>query len=212
MAFVFDWYGNYRLYKVDLVVIYIQSVDLKVYRLMKYYKSDGLVQFRHSLRMPEKLLTLNYNPNAETTWNNQLINFNDCLYEFRESADFIAFPDWDELIVTEQMKPLANIFQEIVNEIPNAASFLFERTTGSMQKLENMKSHKIYDIWRNSVRYHTIVLLPSRKLVVRPMLTDGLQIHLAAAWKQGFVQYIIPLNKTFMIHARDHTEWKEISG
>ena len=44
--------------------------------------------------------SLNFNPNSETSWQNQLVNFQDCLYEYRESADFIAFPDWDDFMFT----------------------------------------------------------------------------------------------------------------
>jgi hypothetical protein len=104
--FVFDqWHlfvtsmELHRAQGVDLVVAYVQSVDLVIHQLMQAYERAGLLRFKPSLYMPNTLPGLGYDPNTETTWNNQLVNFHDCLYEYRESAEFIAFPDWDELMV-----------------------------------------------------------------------------------------------------------------
>ncbi|KAI1697263.1 glycosyltransferase family 92 domain-containing protein [Ditylenchus destructor] len=215
--FVFDqWHlfltgmELYRALNVDLVVIYIQSVDIPIYGLMEAYKSDGLVIFRPSLRMPEKVPELGYNPNAETTWNNQLINFHDCLYEFRESAEFIAFPDWDELMVTPRLRPVLSIFRDIVKEEPNVASFIYERMAGSMTKLADMEWHNIFDIWMHHLKFGDSYnhRLPSGKVVVRPKYTDGLQVHSSASWTKGFKEHTVSINQTYLIHARDHDDFK----
>ena len=76
----------HRAQAVDLVVIYVQSVDEHVFELIKHYEMDGMVTIRVSLRMPT-VNTLDYDPNTETVWNNQVVNFQDCLYEFKASLN-----------------------------------------------------------------------------------------------------------------------------
>lgn len=63
----------HRIHHVDLVVVYIQSVDVNVYELIKLYQVEGILEIRASLLMPSALDTLDYNPNDETQWNNQVI-------------------------------------------------------------------------------------------------------------------------------------------
>lgn len=72
-----------RLLEADLVIAHIQSVLPAVLPLLRLYEADGLLQTRPSLRMPTAD-TLPFDPNEETLWNNQLVNFHECLYEFKE--------------------------------------------------------------------------------------------------------------------------------
>jgi hypothetical protein len=57
-----------------LTLVYIQSVDPTVFHLIKLYEQSGIIQIRPSLQMPI-VETLGYNPNSETSWQNQLTNF-----------------------------------------------------------------------------------------------------------------------------------------
>ena len=69
--------------------------------------------------------------------NNQLINFHDCLYEFRESTEFIIFPDWDELMIqpSAEQRPLVNVFRALEAKYPRAASFIYQRVEGQISTL-----------------------------------------------------------------------------
>jgi hypothetical protein len=62
----------HRWHRVDLVIVHIQSVDPSVLQLVKLYEAQGLVQIRASLLMPNKVDTLEYNPNDEIQWNSQV--------------------------------------------------------------------------------------------------------------------------------------------
>lgn len=84
--------------------------------------------------------SLAYDPNAETMWNNQVVNFQECLYEYRESAEFIAFPDWDDLLVAPEFRPLPAQLKTMVAELSgddadNIGSFIIERHPGRMPTL-----------------------------------------------------------------------------
>jgi hypothetical protein len=72
-----------RLLGADLVIGHVQSLHPSLLPLLQLYEQDGLLQIRPSLRMPQSD-TLAFDPNEETLWNNQLVNFHECLYEFKE--------------------------------------------------------------------------------------------------------------------------------
>ncbi|KAI1709436.1 glycosyltransferase family 92 domain-containing protein [Ditylenchus destructor] len=117
----------YRAHWVDLVLVYIHSVDTDIHKLITFYEQDGLVQIRPSLQMPQQVPGMDINPNTETTFLHQLVNFQDCLYEFRESTEFIAFPDWDDLIITHDFRPSFPLMRQAAADNPKTASFLLSR-------------------------------------------------------------------------------------
>jgi hypothetical protein len=64
-----------RIHRIDLVVAYILSMDAAVHRLLQMYEVDGLLTFRNNLKMPSKLPFLPYDPNIETMWSNEVVDF-----------------------------------------------------------------------------------------------------------------------------------------
>nr|CAD2206841.1 unnamed protein product [Meloidogyne enterolobii] len=123
----------YRLHRVDLVVVYIQS-------------------------MPSTNTELDYNPNSETSWQNQLTNFQDCLYEFKESAEFIAFPDWDDFFFTSNYNiPYYPILQKFAEQNPKVNTFIIDRYMGYHESLDEMyiNGHWMTDFWRQGIKYST---------------------------------------------------------
>lgn len=68
-------------------------------------------------------------------WINQMNNFNDCLYEFRESATFIGFPDWDEFLVTPTVKPLGEYFQKLIYSTTSISIIKIKRVNGYVKTM-----------------------------------------------------------------------------
>jgi hypothetical protein len=86
--------------------------------------------------------TLDYNPNSETSWQNQLTNFQDCLYEFRESAKFIAFPDWDDFMFTSNYDiPYYNVLKSVALANPMVNTFIVDRYLGVHDTLGKFLSY-----------------------------------------------------------------------
>lgn len=73
-----------RLLGADLVIAHVQSLIPSILPLLRLYELEGLLQIRSSLRMPNKVPGMEFDPNEETLWNNQLANFQECLYEFKQ--------------------------------------------------------------------------------------------------------------------------------
>nr|CAD2174761.1 unnamed protein product [Meloidogyne enterolobii] len=200
----------YRLHRVDLVVVYIQSVEAQVYNLIKVYEKSGLVQIRPSLEMPSTNTELDYNPNSETSWQNQLTNFQDCLYEFKESAEFIAFPDWDDFFFTSNYNiPYYPILQKFAEQNPKVNTFIIDRYMGYHESLDemNIKGHKIKEFWKKGIKYSTkdtqyfygkAIYKPNRGIY-------GVDLHWANRVENGYIEMRLPLKQAYIIHARDYS-------
>ncbi|KAF7635962.1 C-type lectin domain-containing protein [Meloidogyne graminicola] len=201
----------FRLHRVNLVIIYIQSVEAQVYNLIKAYESSGFVQIRPSLEMPSINTGLNYNPNSETSWQNQLTNFQDCLYEFKESSEFIAFPDWDDFFFTSDYSiPYYPILKKFSDENPKVNTFIIDRYMGFHESLDEMNKngHKLNDFWRQGIKYSTkdtqyfygkAIYKPNRGLY-------GVDLHWANRVEPGYKEIRIPLKEAYIIHARDYSK------
>lgn len=60
-----------------MVVMYMLSVQSAVFEFAQLYESNGFLRIRTSLKMPTDMLTeMNFNPNMETEWNNEAIEYN----------------------------------------------------------------------------------------------------------------------------------------
>lgn len=144
-----------RLLGADLTIAHVQSVRPSLMPLLRWYERDGLLQIRPSLRMPQ-FASMPFEPNEETLWNNQLVNFQDCLYQFKErfaskgsrrnqsnrshSARFIGFPDWDDLLVGNvgAAMPFADGLHQFAQRHPMAAAFVPKRFKGQIESLRTI--------------------------------------------------------------------------
>jgi hypothetical protein len=64
----------------------------------------------------------------------------DCLYEFRENAEFIAFPDWDDLMFTKSYKiPYYQVLRSITHKNKKIAGFIVDRYMGYRESLGEIK-------------------------------------------------------------------------
>jgi hypothetical protein len=117
----------YRLQRVDRVIIYIQSLDVTIFRLLQLYEADGLVAIRKAFVLP-KVELMSKNPNTANMWNNENFHYNDCLYEHREITDFVAVHSPDEVLMSPSLSnPLAAIIGDLFHNTPKAA-YLFVNT------------------------------------------------------------------------------------
>ncbi|KAK0400423.1 hypothetical protein QR680_015234 [Steinernema hermaphroditum] len=88
----------YRYFGADLMVTYIESVISDIAAIMNAYEKEGFLKMKPGIRLfqPDGL---DYDPNLQNEWGNMIPLFNSCLYEFKESAEFILFADWDDVLI-----------------------------------------------------------------------------------------------------------------
>uniref|UniRef100_A0A914PIN2 Glycosyltransferase family 92 protein n=1 Tax=Panagrolaimus davidi TaxID=227884 RepID=A0A914PIN2_9BILA len=171
---------TFRYFGGHLVVAYLECAIKKVYELMKIYEKDGLLKMRHAYKASDNP-NIPYDSDAQTEFSNQLTNSHLCLYEFRESAEFIAFTDWDDVLFVRQIFgkiPLtfAESFRKISFLNPSVASFSVSRYPFINEKAFRPKSYPFsFEKLFNQLNY-SLKTTPS-KLVVRPQNVGGVWIH-----------------------------------
>ena len=116
-----------------------------------------------------------YDPDAETEYSTQLTNAHECLYEFKESAEFIAFTDWDDVLLGPMSGPFAPRFQDLLNKYPLAASFSITRLDAflptAFSKTNKFNLEKAVDTMVYGKTH------PDAKVVVKPERAAGVWIH-----------------------------------
>lgn len=113
---------TFKLFGGDLMVTHVNFVLEKIMDLMKLYEKDGILMIKHGYqaKKPENLF---YEPDSEVEFAHQITNSHECLYEFKESAEFIAFMDWDDVLLGSVENSFNTIFSEFSKLYPLAATF-----------------------------------------------------------------------------------------
>lgn len=65
--------------------------------------------------------------NCVLEWFNQDATYNSCLYEFKDSAEFILISDWDDVLVPNSHNNYGDEFEWLREMHPQAAAFIFQR-------------------------------------------------------------------------------------
>ncbi|KAI1716892.1 glycosyltransferase family 92 domain-containing protein [Ditylenchus destructor] len=190
----------YKLLKVDLVVAHVNSVLTPIFQLMKEYEADGILAIRAGIRLPY-LKNMNYNPNTEVEYSGQLMLAHECFYEFRESAEFIALLDWDDLLITTQYPSLGKAFDEAARQFPQAPYF-------SVNKLETTFMEQDNDPMQFSIRRLiergtlTKFAYNNEKMVVRPKNIVGFWVHFTRSMPHEVKPKAVTLstNRSIILH------------
>jgi glutamate mutase epsilon subunit len=72
---------------------------------------------------------MKHNPNSEVEFFNQVLAYTECLYDYRDSTQFILNVDVDEVLVPRNSDSLVQELIRLANKFPNAGSFEFLEAT-----------------------------------------------------------------------------------
>lgn len=97
------------------------------------------------------LASLPYNPNSETVWTGQVVHMLDCLYAFRENADFLMFTDWDDIVMVPGGVPIISALDQLVSGDPQIASLYVQRVLANFPTLGLIYSQKNNLIYKLSI-------------------------------------------------------------
>ena len=148
--------------------------------------------------------SFSYDPDAETEYSNQMTNSLECLYEFKESAEFIAFTDWDDVLLSPRLGFFGKTFHDISNRHPLAASFAVARLDASLPKPFSKTNKFNFETAVKDVVYGET--LPDPKIVVRPERVAGIWIHkLILAERSYFYETKINKESAIILHIRNLT-------
>ncbi|KAI1700332.1 glycosyltransferase family 92 domain-containing protein [Ditylenchus destructor] len=165
----------YKILKVDLVVAHVKSVLTPIFELMKMYEEDGILALRTAARLPFHA-KMNFDMNAELEHSGQALYTHECLYEFRESAKFVALLDWDDLLVTTKYRALWKAFDRAATKFPEASYYLVNSLESTF--IKRMKEPSEFDLQKHiQSGVLTRYVHSNEKLVVRPDRVVGFWIY-----------------------------------
>ncbi|KAI6174385.1 Glycosyltransferase family 92 protein [Aphelenchoides besseyi] len=162
----------YLRYGADLLVIPIASVLLELYTVLETYEQNGQVQLKPAVVVPW-MRGQRGNPSYESAGFHHILTYTECLYEFRESADFILNVDMDDIVLPSDEIGHGDLLwelQRLAHNNPTAAAFefsLFFATTSITsipqsfsigRMLEDVQVDKL----TSRVPYGRFVIRPSR--------------------------------------------------
>ncbi|KAI6176289.1 Glycosyltransferase family 92 protein [Aphelenchoides bicaudatus] len=181
----------YRYYGADLIVTYLDSLLSDIYTILRAYEKEGFLKLKPAVRFI-KPKDIDYDPNAENEWYNQDATYNSCLYEFKDSAQFILIADWDDVLVPNSHKTYGDEMLWLSEMHPQAASFIFQRpqtTLHTSGQLFVIASHSParFDLKQ---MIDTAVTdqndLVTGKFVGRPARIDGIWLHAPTRVRPGY--------------------------
>ncbi|KAI1726033.1 glycosyltransferase family 92 domain-containing protein [Ditylenchus destructor] len=188
----------YRFLKVDLVVTYVNSVLSSIYALMKAYEREGRLLIKPGIKFPYTK-GMQYDPNMQTEFNSQILLAHECFYTFRESADFIALIDWDDLLVTAQFPSLGDAFHQAAIQSPNVAYFMVNKLESTFNERE--RDPRLFSIRQLiSQEIRTAHIYNDEKMVVRPTKLRGFWMH-NSEYREGDSEPVhLTTNYSLMLH------------
>uniref|UniRef100_A0A914YCA6 Glycosyltransferase family 92 protein n=1 Tax=Panagrolaimus superbus TaxID=310955 RepID=A0A914YCA6_9BILA len=197
---------TFRYYGGSLMVAYVECGIKKVYELMKIYENDGILKIKKAYKASE-IPNIPYDPDTQTEYANQMTNSHMCLYEFKESAEFIAFADWDDILVGpnfgQQQIAFAESFRKLSVAYPFAAAFSIPRFPFVNKNAFRPKRNK-FSLKQLFTQLHFSINPVPPKMVVRPEYVAGVWIHrLIYAESEKYQQINVASEMAALLHLKN---------
>ncbi|KAI6199194.1 Glycosyltransferase family 92 protein [Aphelenchoides besseyi] len=192
----------YRHYGVQMFSIPIISVIEPLYRILKHYEDHKIVHLRNGVVLPK---IEEMDPNIETEYFNQVISNTECLYRYRNAADFIAFVDFDDLIIPRNFPTLFEELQSLATFEPLASSFEFRWTRFNVEPSSKPSQFNIEKIISNA---YFVQIGDVGKSIARPSRIRIGIMHRPYSSRDidgNYTHKILTANDTLAFHLRSQT-------
>ncbi|KAI6237970.1 Glycosyltransferase family 92 protein [Aphelenchoides besseyi] len=167
----------YRHFGVSFFNIPIISVIGDLYKVLKSYEDKGFVRLSHGVLMPEEMEGLNYNPNSEVKFFNQVISNSECLFEYRDHSDFMLFVDFDDILIPRLTNKLVKevIYHQKLH--PLGAAFEFLLAQSSVVQLDRSPEEFSIERMMEHIYINDTMSNISRSIVVAKRMNYGILDH-----------------------------------
>uniref|UniRef100_A0A1I8AEH0 Glycosyltransferase family 92 protein n=1 Tax=Steinernema glaseri TaxID=37863 RepID=A0A1I8AEH0_9BILA len=190
----------YRYYKVDLLVAYIDSIVTGAFELLKVYEKEGLVMIEPSVKIYYDEGRMSFNPNDESEWGNQMIVYNHCMYRFRESAEFVVFADWDDVLVPRgSAGGMADSLRALFEANAYAGAFQLHRRSTTVFAASDSKR---FDLMTTLTTMDVSEFFGPGKTVVIPNRVKGAWVHKPRLYENGYRLDYAKTHQSWFYHLR----------
>uniref|UniRef100_A0A1I7V028 G_PROTEIN_RECEP_F1_2 domain-containing protein n=1 Tax=Caenorhabditis tropicalis TaxID=1561998 RepID=A0A1I7V028_9PELO len=147
--------------------IYLTSIIESFFELMKEYERQGYLTLDYWLRMKfENTRTPYFEPNENIEWRNQAGAQTDCLLQYKEAAEYIAFFDMDDILFPKNYPTYFEEFNAEWALQPEATSVFYGRREHEFIKgsLDQLNFRDLVSSLRSSptVKRGKVVVKPER--------------------------------------------------
>ncbi|CAD5213675.1 unnamed protein product [Bursaphelenchus okinawaensis] len=132
----------YHAMGVNEMSIHVINVIQEIYTLLEFYKNEINLKIHPGIVAPQ---IAGQDPNKNNEAMNQLLCYNECLFNYREAAEFIVFSDMDELI-TSAGGNLYDTVKRAQLRNPLAAAFEFMWKTSSYANI-SLRKRTANQLW-----------------------------------------------------------------
>uniref|UniRef100_A0A8R1DTJ3 Glycosyltransferase family 92 protein n=1 Tax=Caenorhabditis japonica TaxID=281687 RepID=A0A8R1DTJ3_CAEJA len=164
---------------------YIRSMITDLFTLIKENKNTRISPWP-AIRIGEsRAASPMFDPNTELEFRNQASAMTDCLLQYKESADFIIFPDPDDILVPSLGKNYFEEFTKAFNMFPTAGAIVYNMTQTTIESSTTPALFSPMSLL-SSIKFKGEQKWG--KLVVRPERVDSTWIHRSYGIREGYEQ------------------------
>ncbi|CAJ0594125.1 unnamed protein product [Cylicocyclus nassatus] len=140
-----------------------------------------------------------FDPNFELEFRNQAAAMTDCLLLYKESAQFIVFPDTDDIIIPRLGRTYLDEFQRVFSMYPEAAVVAYNMSQSGITTTTAASTYSPADVLM-SLRFKGETRWG--KIVVKPERVDSAWIHRSYGIRDGYEQISLPIEMNSALHLR----------
>ncbi|EFO94239.1 hypothetical protein CRE_30177 [Caenorhabditis remanei] len=155
--------------------LYIRSVVSPMFEILRVYEMEGYV----TLKPWNRINLLNrderdFNPNLNVEFRSQAAAQTDCLLRYKESAEFVAFVDLDDLIIPRMANNYVNEFRFLAAENPTVAYFTYSKENTRTRAYKRANVFSIEHVLR-SIQFEQAT--ETGKMIAIPSKVNNTWIH-----------------------------------
>ncbi|KAF1757338.1 hypothetical protein GCK72_013793 [Caenorhabditis remanei] len=155
--------------------IYLTSILESYFDLMREYERQEYITLDYWVRMKFKHSDTPYfEPNADAEWRNQAGAQTDCLLQYKEAAEYIAFFDMDDVLFLKDYSSYLEAFNAEWALQPNSSSIVYGRREHEFVKAETLSEFNFPDLLES---LRSSDEMGTGKVVVRPDRYNSTWIH-----------------------------------
>ncbi|ULT94902.1 hypothetical protein L3Y34_003974 [Caenorhabditis briggsae] len=155
--------------------IYLTSIIESFFELMKEYERQGYITLDYWIRMKfQHTQTPYFEPNENIEWRNQAGAQTDCLLQYKEAAEYIAFFDMDDILFPKNYPTYLEEFNAEWALQPRATSVFYGRREHEFVKAETLDEFSFIDLIKSLRSSPTV---KRGKVVVKPDRYNSTWIH-----------------------------------
>ncbi|CAI5438494.1 unnamed protein product [Caenorhabditis angaria] len=177
--------------------LYVRSIVSPIYEILKVYETEGYLTLKSWNRI--HLLNRNiedFNPNLNVEFRNQAAAQTDCLLKYKESSDYVAFIDLDDILIPRLANNYLGEFNYFSSENPSSVYFHYSKQNTKTKAYKRANFYTVENMLR-SIKFQQKT--ETGKMIVKPANLNSTWIH----WPHKTVSfYTVPADINSITHLK----------